>query len=199
MVIRHSFWSIGNRTSQNMSLPPTETCQVSMNGLTHISMPKQAETPKHIPPKHVTFSRTMFQPHPRIFHAPPCNPHPCPMTHPWCFKLFSTFPRFSSPPLEIGDEVQKDFILVHKKFFMKYGDQTIKQVSKSKKIFECTTSLKPIIWKKWQHNGIGPHLFYLNLQHCNVSLRFNKIQLTIVKCSQNISLIFNVELKSSLY
>jgi hypothetical protein len=29
-------------------------------------------------------------------------------------------------------------------------------------------------------SGIRSHLFYLKLQHCNVSLSFNKIQLTIV-------------------
>jgi hypothetical protein len=51
--------------------------------------------------------------------------------------------------------------------------------------------------KKLQHNGIGPHLLYLNLQHYNVSLSFNKIQLAIVKRSQNIGVIFNVQLKSS--
>jgi hypothetical protein len=29
--------------------------------------------------------------------------------------------------------------------------------------------LEHITWKKSQHYGIGSHLFYLNLQHCNVS------------------------------
>jgi len=82
---------------------------------------------------------------------------------------------------------------------MKHGGQPIKQISKLEKIFEHPTSPKPITQKKLQHSGIGSHLFYLNLQHCNVSLSFNKIQLIIVKCLQNISLISSVQLKSSPY
>jgi hypothetical protein len=82
---------------------------------------------------------------------------------------------------------------------MKYGGQAIKQILKPKRIFERIISLEPITWAKLQHSGIGSHLFNLNLQHCNVFLTFNKIQLTIIKCSQNISLISSVQLKSNSY
>jgi hypothetical protein len=82
---------------------------------------------------------------------------------------------------------------------MKHGGQVIKQVSKPERIFEHLASLKPIIQEKSQHSGIGSHLFYLNLQHCTISLSFNKIQLTIVKHSHIISLISNVQLKSNPY
>jgi hypothetical protein len=104
-----------------------------------------------------------------------------------------------TPPLEIRDEVQEDFVCVYKKCFTKHGGQAVKQVSKLDKIFECTILLKPITQEKLQHNGIGSRLFYLNLQPCNVSISFDKIQLAIVKCSQNINLIFNVQLKCNLY
>jgi len=80
---------------------------------------------------------------------------------------------------------------------MKHGGQPIKQISKLENIFGHPTQPKPITQKKSQHSGIGSHLFYLNLQHCNVSLSFNKIQL--IKCSQSISLISSVQLKSSPY
>jgi hypothetical protein len=92
-----------------------------------------------------------------------------------------------TPPLEIHDEVQKDFILVCKKCLTKHGGQAIKQVLKLERIFKCTTSLEPITWEKLQHDGIGSHLFYFNLQHCNVSLNFDNIQLTIAKHLQSIS------------
>jgi len=100
-------------------------------------------------------------------------------------------------PLEISDGVQENFVVVCKKCFMKHGGQPIKQISKLEKIFGHPTQPKPITQKKSQHSGIGSHLFYLNLQHCNVSLSFNKIQL--IKCSQSISLISSVQLKSSPY
>jgi hypothetical protein len=77
--------------------------------------------------------------------------------------------------LEICNEVQKEFIVVCKKRLTKHGGQAIKQVSKPKKVLERPTSLEPITWEKSQHNGIGSHLFYLNLQHCNVSLNFDNI------------------------
>jgi hypothetical protein len=80
-----------------------------------------------------------------------------------------------TPTLEIHNEVLKDFIAVHNKHFTKHGGQVIKQVSKLERIFECTISLECIIQEKSQHIGIGSHFFYLNLQHCNVSLSFNKI------------------------
>ncbi len=101
--------------------------------------------------------------------------------------------------MEIHDGVFKKIVVVYKKCFMKHGGQPIKQVSKLEKIFECLASPKPITQKKLQHSGIGSHLFYLNLQHYNVSLSFNKVQLIIVKCSQIISLISSVQLKSSPY
>jgi hypothetical protein len=71
--------------------------------------------------------------------------------------------------LEIHDEVQKDFILVRKKRFTKHGGQAIKQVLKPKMILKRIASLEPIIWEKLQHSGIESHLFYLNLQHSNIS------------------------------
>jgi len=82
--------------------------------------------------------------------------------------------------LDIHDEVQKEFIVVRKKCFTKHGSQAIIQVSKPKKILEHLALLKPITREKPQHNGIQSHLFYLNMQHCNVSLSFGKIQLAIV-------------------
>ncbi len=94
--------------------------------------------------------------------------------------------------MEIHDKVQEDFIVVHKKHFTKHGGQVVKQVLKLERILKCIVSPEPIIREKSQHIGIRSHLFYLNLQHCNVSLSFNKIQLTIVKCSQNINLISSV-------
>lgn len=63
---------------------------------------------------------------------------------------------------------------------MKHGGQEVKHVLKLEGILECTISSKPIIWEKLQHNGIGSHIFYLNLQHCNVFLSFDKIQSRIV-------------------
>ncbi len=101
--------------------------------------------------------------------------------------------------MEIRDKVQKDFVLVHKKRLTKHGGQVVKQVSKPKRILEHIASLEPIIHEISQHNGIESHLFYLNLQHCNASLSFNKIQLAIVKCLQSISLISNIPLKSNPY
>ncbi len=78
-------------------------------------------------------------------------------------------------PLKILNEVKDEFIVVHKKQLTKHGGQVVKQVSKLERIFERHASLKPITWEKSQHNGIGSHLFYLNLQHGNVSLSFNNI------------------------
>jgi hypothetical protein len=102
-------------------------------------------------------------------------------------------------PLEILNEIQEEIIIVYNKQLTKHGGQVVKQVSKLERIFECCVSLKPITQEKSQHNGIGSHLFYLNLQHGNVSLSFNKISLTIIKCSQRINLIFIVQLKSRPY
>jgi hypothetical protein len=82
---------------------------------------------------------------------------------------------------------------------MKYGSQPIKQISKLERIFEHPALPKPIIREKSQHGGIRSHLFYLNLQHYNVSLNFDKIQLTIVKWSQSINLISSVQLENSMY
>ncbi len=50
--------------------------------------------------------------------------------------------------LEICNEVQKDFIDVHKKCFTKHGGQTFKQVLKPKRILECLDPSKPITWEK---------------------------------------------------
>jgi hypothetical protein len=48
-------------------------------------------------------------------------------------------------PLDIHDKVQKDFVLVCNKHLMKHGGQVIKQVSKPKRILECTVSQEAII------------------------------------------------------
>ncbi len=80
--------------------------------------------------------------------------------------------------MEICDEIQKKFVVVYKKHLTKHGGQVVKQVSKLKKILEHLTLLKPMTQEKSQHNA--SHLFYLNMQHCNVSLSFDKIQLAIV-------------------
>jgi len=71
-------------------------------------MPQNLNLETYHPPKHVKFRQAtqctfrclgspsletyptktckvlgiMFQPHPPIFHVLPCDPHPCPMTHP---------------------------------------------------------------------------------------------------------------------
>jgi hypothetical protein len=39
-------------------------------------------------------SGAMFQPHPPILYVPPCDHHPCPITHPSRFRPFSTFLHF---------------------------------------------------------------------------------------------------------
>jgi len=43
---------------------------------------RAAQTPETYPTKTCNVLGAMFQPHPPIFHVPPCDPHPCPMTHP---------------------------------------------------------------------------------------------------------------------
>jgi hypothetical protein len=103
-----------------------------------------------------------------------------------------------TPPLEICDKVQKEFVVVRKKCFTKHEGQTVKQVLKPKRILERFVTLEPITHEKSQLNGIRSHLFYLNLQHCNVLLSIEKIQLIIVKHSQSIILISNIQLKSSV-
>jgi hypothetical protein len=50
-------------------------------------------------------------------------------------------------PLDIHNEFQEDFVLVHKIHLVKHGGQAIKQVSKLEMIFEHTTSPKPITQK----------------------------------------------------
>ncbi len=82
---------------------------------------------------------------------------------------------------------------------MKHGGQVVKQVLKQERIFEHLASPKPITWEKSQHSGIGSHLFYLNLKHYNIFKIFDNIQLAIIKCSQSISLITSVQLKTNLY
>ncbi len=83
-------------------------------------------------------------------------------------------------------KLKRILLLSIKKCFTKHGGQVIKQVSKLERIFEHLALSKPITLDKSQHSGIGSHLFYLNLQHCTISLNFNKIQLTIVKRLHNI-------------
>jgi hypothetical protein len=65
-----------------------------------------------------------------------------------------------TPPLEICDEVQEEFIVVHTKRLTKHGSQAVKQVSKLKKIHKHLTLLELITWEKLQHSGIKSHLFY---------------------------------------
>jgi hypothetical protein len=69
----------------------------------------------------------------------------------------------------------KKIIVICKKHLTKHGDRVIKQVLKLERIFERLVLLKPITRGKSQHNGIGSRLLYLKLQHCNVSLSFDKI------------------------
>jgi len=83
------------------------------------------------------------------------------------------------PPLEIHDEVQEEFV-VCKKHLMKHESSIVKQIVVPKRILEHPILLKLITQEKSQHNGIGSHLFYLNLHHCNVFLSFNNIQFIIV-------------------
>jgi hypothetical protein len=49
-----------------------------------------------------------------------------------------------APPLDICNEVQKEFVVACKKCLMKHGGQAVKQVLKPKKIFKHITSLKPL-------------------------------------------------------
>jgi len=86
-ITRHKTWTA---KLEPQYLPPTETYQVLMGSPTHVSMPKQPKSPKHIPIKTCNILGAMFWPYVPIFHVPPCNPHPCPMTHPWRFRPFST-------------------------------------------------------------------------------------------------------------
>jgi hypothetical protein len=94
---------------------------------------------------------------------------------------------------------KRNLLLSVKKCFRKHESQVVKQVLKPERIFEHPITLELITQKKSQHSGIRSHLFYLNLQHCNVLLNFEKIQLVIVKCSQSIVLISSIHLKSSPY
>jgi len=87
-----------------------------------------------------------------------------------------------TPPLEIHDEVQKDFILVCKKCLTEHGGQAIKQVLKLERIFKRTTSLEPITWEKLQHDGIGSHLFYFNLQVTTLQCFLKFRQYSINNC-----------------
>jgi hypothetical protein len=49
-----------------------------------------------------------------------------------------------TPPLDIRDKIQKEFIVVLKKCLRKHGGQIVKQVLKLKRILERPTSLEPI-------------------------------------------------------
>jgi hypothetical protein len=50
-----------------------------------------------------------------------------------------------TPPLEIHNEFQEDFIVVCKKHLTKHGGQVVKQVSKPERILERIILPKPII------------------------------------------------------
>ncbi len=71
-------------------LSHTKTCQLLTGDSTCVLMHGQPKPPKHIPIETCNVSRVMFWPYGPIFLVPPCDPHPCPMTHPWCFRSFST-------------------------------------------------------------------------------------------------------------
>ncbi len=82
MAVQCSFQLAENCAPQNMNLKtrtfkPT-THQNMSGGPMCFLMPGQPQPSKHITSKRVT----MFWSHPPMFHVPPCNPHPCPMTHP---------------------------------------------------------------------------------------------------------------------
>ncbi len=111
----------------------------------------------------------------------PRNSHPSTTLTLQLVQTFEhTHKKDKTPPLEICNEVQEEFVVVHKKRLTKHGGQAIKLVLKPERIFKCHALPKPIIQEKPQHSGIGSHLFYLNMQHCNVYLSFNNIQLAIV-------------------
>jgi len=57
-----------------------------------------------------------------------------------------------TPPLEIRDKVQEDFIVVCNKCLTKHGGQVVKQVSKLEKIFEHIISLELIA--RTNHNMV---------------------------------------------
>jgi len=98
-----------------------------------------------------------------------------------------------TPPLEIHNKVQEEFVVVLKKRPQKTWRPSSQTSFETREDSQAFCFVKIINQEKSQHNGIGSHLFYLNLQHCNVSLSFNKIKLVIVKHLQNIGLIFNVQ------
>jgi hypothetical protein len=65
-----------------------------------------------------------------------------------------------TPPLEICDKIQKEFIVVHKKCLTKHEGQIIKQVSKLKRIFEHLTL--PNLSLERNHNTmVLDHTFYI--------------------------------------
>jgi len=96
MVAWHSFQPIENHAPWNMpleqepwNLPPIETCQVSAmlpNVHFDVQGARTLET--------CNISGAMFQPRPPILYVPPCDHHPCPITHPSRFRPFSTFLHF---------------------------------------------------------------------------------------------------------
>jgi len=103
-------------------------------------------------------------------------------------------------PLKIHEKDLEEFMVVRKKQLKKRGGQPIKQVLKIDNKLKHLTSTKTIPWKQSQHSGIGSHLVYVNLQHCNVCLsNFDKFQLPIVNCSKSICVISNFQLKNNLY
>jgi len=87
----HKTWALKQKP---WNLPPADTCQVLMTQPNVHFNVWAIQAHKTYPTKTCNISRAMFWPHPPIFHVPGCNPHPCPMTHPWRFKPFSTFPCF---------------------------------------------------------------------------------------------------------
>jgi hypothetical protein len=67
-------------------------------------------------------------------------------------KLVQTYKhkckKEKTSPLEICNEVQKDFVVVRKKCLTKHGGQTVKQILKPERILECLVSSKLITWEK---------------------------------------------------
>jgi len=68
-------------------------------------------------------------------------------------------------------------MVVCKKQLTRHGGKKIKQVPKIDRIQKHPTSPKLIPWGNLQHNSIASHIVYVNLQHCNSSLSFDKVSI----------------------
>jgi hypothetical protein len=96
MTTRHSFWLVEiacHKTWTSKLSTQRNMSSFSEQPNTHFDA-RITQAPKTYPTKTCVVLGTMFQSHPPISHVPPCNLHPWPMTHPWHFRPFSTFPHF---------------------------------------------------------------------------------------------------------